>query len=283
MQLQWWCVAQQGAWTWTWRPLIGVWAVIILLALGYRRLLKSLAAADRPVTHERWRIFSYGSALVLLWASLDWPLGPLGASYLASVHMIQFLAVGVAAPALILLGIPPVAFERIREHPRVLSILRSMTQPLNAFIIFNLVMTVSHWPAVVDGLMPTQMGSFVLDVAWLTGGLVLWWPIIAPVPDRTGFHPLGKIAYLALNAFLVRPPFAMMIFSENPIYTIYELAPPPASDAMGDQQLAGAIMKIGTAWIMFAGVVVVFREWMKREPQAPSQEAPSSHASSTTE
>jgi putative membrane protein len=96
---------------------------------------------------------------------------------------------------------------------------------------------------------------------------VFWWPLIAPVPERAGFHPLGKIAYLALNAFLIRPPFAMMIFSEHPIYAIYELAPPVARDALHDQQLAGAIMKIGVAWIMFAAVLVVFQRWRRAEAE----------------
>ena len=72
-----------------------------------------------------------------------------------------------------------------------------------------------------------------------------------------------------LNAFLIRPPFAMMIFSESPIYEIYELAPPPAQDALNDQQFAGAVMKIGSAWIMFAGVLVIFRNWMLSESDRP--------------
>ena len=271
--MQWWCVAQQGAWTWTWQPLLGVWVVIGLLAFGYRRLLGSLASNEPTAGPERWRVVSFGVALVLMWASLDWPLGPLGASYLASVHMIQFLVVGVAAPALILLGIPPQAFEGLRRHPRVLAVLRGATSPLNAFVIFNIAMTVTHWPSVVDGLMPTQLGSFVLDAAWLGAGLGFWWPIIAPEPARTGFHTLGKIAYLTLNGFLIRPPFAMMIFSENPIYSIYELAPPPAVDALNDQQLGGAVMKIGVAWIMFLGVAMVYRQWVKLE-QAKGNDAP---------
>lgn len=205
---------------------------------------------------------------MLLWASLDWPLGPLGASYFASVHMSQFLAVGVAAPALLLLAVPPAAYERLTDRPRTLRTLEAVTHPMVAFCVFNLVMTVSHWPGVVDTLMPTQLGSFVLDAAWLAGGLIFWWPLIAPVPVRSRFHPLAKIGYLALNAFLIRPPFAMMIFSEHPIYAIYELAAPPAGDPMNDQQFAGAIMKIGVAWIMFVGVVVIFKQWKRSEDEA---------------
>ena len=113
----------------------------------------------------------------------------------------------------------------------------------------------------------TQAGSFLLDLTWLTAGLVFWWWLIAPVPQRSGVHPLGKIAYLALNAFLIRPPFAMMVFSEHPIYATYELAPPPGGDELGDQQFAGVIMKIGLAWIMFAGVVAVFQRWRRAEQE----------------
>ena len=244
---------------------MGVWIGLALLVWAYRRLTRLGGGSPEPEAAGRGRLAAFGSALFLLWASLDWPLGPLGASYLASVHMIQFLAVGVAAPALLLLAIPPTAFRHLERRDRTLKVLDTVTQPVAAFCIFNIVMTVTHWPGVVDALMPTQFGSFVLDLAWLAGGLIFWWPLISPVPARPGFHPLGKIAYLALNAFLIRPPFAMMIFSENPIYAVYELAPPPARDALDDQQFAGAIMKIGVAWIMFVGVLVVFRRWMTSE------------------
>jgi len=268
--IQWWCFAQQEAWSWTWRPLVGVWVVIGLLAWAYRRLLSGVDPGAEPESVGRWRRASFASALFLLWASLDWPLGPLGASYLASVHMVQFLAVGVAAPALLLLALPRAAFEALRARPRTLGLVEAVTQPVAAFFIFNIAMTTSHWPGVVDGLMPTQAGSFLLDLVWFAAGLVFWWPLVAPVPERAGFQPMGKIAYLALNAILIRPPFAMMIFSEHPIYSIYELAPPVAGDPLDDQQFAGVIMEIGLAWIMFSGVVVVFDRWRRSEAAGAS-------------
>ena len=267
MDLQWWCFAQQTAWSWTWRPLIGVWITLGLMTLGYRRVRSRIDDGTECPQAGRWRTVAFGSTLFLLWASLDWPLGPLGAGYLASVHMVQFLAVGVAAPALLLLALPPAAFERFRSRPRALAFLEAVTQPVAAFCIFNVGMTVSHWPGVVDSLMRTQTGSFLLDLAWFAAGLVFWWPVIAPIPERPGFHPMGKIAYLALNAFLIRPPFAMMIFSEHPIYAIYELAPPVVDDPLDDQQLAGAIMKIGLAWVMLTAVVVVFQRWRRQEAE----------------
>ena len=268
--MTWWCFAQPGtAWTWQWQPLMGVWLAMVLLIWVYQRALSRIDDSYESSRLRKSRRAAFALAIFLLWASLDWPLGPLGARYLASVHMVQFLAVGIAAPALLLLALPGAAYEPLRRHPRLIKALSDLTHPVSAFFIFNLVMTATHWPGVVDLLMPTQLGSFVLDAAWMLGGLIFWWPLIVPVPERPGFHSLGKIAYLALNAFLIRPPFAMMIFSESPIYAIYELAPPPARDALNDQQLAGAVMKIGIAWIMFAGVLVIFRNWMLLESDRP--------------
>ncbi|MDT8369284.1 MAG: cytochrome c oxidase assembly protein [Longimicrobiales bacterium] len=267
MQWQWWCFTRQEPWSWSWQPLLGVWAMVGLLAWGYWRLRVSLVREGGEGGGPWWRPVSFGAGLFLLWISMDWPVGPLGASYFASLHMAQYVAVGVAAPALLFLGLPAAALRRLEGRPGVMAVLRAVTHPLVAFCLFNGVMTLTHWPSVVDTLMPTQMGSFVLGASWMVAGLVFWWPVLAPVPERPGFTPLARIGYLALNAFLIRPPFAMMIFSEDPVFRIYELAPPPAGDPMDDQQLGGVIMKIGVAWVMFAGVAAIFLQWVRSDDQ----------------
>ena len=95
--MNWWCFAQPGtAWTWQWQPLIGVWLVMVLLIWGYQRLLSRTDDSHEPSRLRKSRRVAFALAIFLLWASLDWPLGPLGASYLASVHMVQFLVVVAA-------------------------------------------------------------------------------------------------------------------------------------------------------------------------------------------
>jgi putative membrane protein len=266
--MQWWCVAGQAAWTWTWRPLPGVWLFVLGLYGAHRVVNRRWT--DEAETHRagRRRFAAFAGAAFLIWASLDWPLGPLGASYLASIHMLQFILVGVAAPALLLLSVPPAAFRALGKS-RAFPLIRGVTHPLSAFMIFNFAMTISNWPGVVDTLMGTQLGSFALDLSWILAGLLFWYPVIVAFPHGERFAPIYKIGYLALNAFLIRPPFAMMIFSESPIYGIYELAPPLGGvDPLADQQLGGAIMKIGTAWIMAIGVIVVFRGWFRQAQAA---------------
>jgi len=261
MNVQWWCAAVSRPWTWSWSPYPGVWAALILLVWGHRRLLARTGA-----TAERHHLWALGGGVACLWAGLDWPLAALGASYLASAHVGQFLLVGILAPLLLLLAVPERAYRALETKQRLHALLETLTRPTWAFLLFNGGMILTHWPRVTDAMMAGAWGSFLLDVTWLACGLLFWWPLVAPVPVRDGFHPLLRMGYLALNGLLIRPPFLMMLFSDYPIYGIYELAPPfPGTDPVTDQQLGAALMKLGTAWIMGAGVAVEFLRWARSD------------------
>ncbi len=262
--MQWWCSASGAAWSWSWQAYPGVWILIVLLAVGYARHSRQARRRWGDVVTRR-HLVAFGGGIVLLWLALDWPIGPLGASYLASVHMVQFLMVGLAAPALLLLGFSRSAYQSLQGHPRVMALLNPLTHPAAAFLIFNVMMTITHWPVVVDGLMPSQIGSFALDMAWLVSGLVFWWPLVSPVPERRWFGDILQGAYLALNAIIIAPPFALLLFSKFPVYAIYELAPPIGhGTALDDQQTAGALMKVGSAWILAVGIGFIVYRWYRR-------------------
>jgi putative membrane protein len=114
--------------------------------------------------------------------------------------------------------------------------------------------------------MNSQLGSFVLDMAWLGGGLVLWWPVVAPIPRRPGFTYMYKIGYLILATILNTPAFALLTFSELPLYATYELAPPiHGLSTRDDQRLAGLMMKIGGGVIFWIGITVLFFRWYQTE------------------
>jgi cytochrome c oxidase assembly factor CtaG len=257
--MRWWCSSQSVAWEWTWRPYLGVWILLLALGILYAWNVHRVGAADRG------RALLFAAGLVMLWAALDWPLGPLGASYLASVHVLQFLLIALVAPPFLLAGVPPALFHRLHDKPGLFRFIEHVTHPVVAFLIFNSVMTLGHWPSVVDTLMVSQLGSFALDITWLAGGVIFWWPVAAPVPARPKFSIMLQIAYLAANGLLLRPPSVIMLYAKFPVYALYELAPPiPGTSAIDDQQLAGVVMKVGSAWIMMAGVAVLFLLWYRQ-------------------
>ena len=268
--MQWWCSARTTAWDWSWQPYPGVWLFALALAVGYATFVRRLQGA--PAGRSRVgisRIASYAAGVFCLWVSLDWPLGALGAGYLASAHMLQFLLIALVAPPLLLHGLPRSAFGRLERRPRLLKLLRVLTHPLIALAFFNVVLLSTHWPSVVDTLMATQPGSFVLDMAWLASGLVLWWPLMAPVPERPGFSHMYRVGYLILATILNTPAFALLTFSELPLYATYELAPPVAGiPTRVDQQAAGLLMKIGGAGIFWTAITILFVRWYLEESDA---------------
>lgn len=261
-----WCTSSQGiAWDWTWQPYPGVWAFIALIAIAYWLQLRRLEPSGRQdCTERRRRIVFFALGLFSLWLALDWPLAPLGMGYLASIHMVQYMLIALIAPPLILSGLPRVTYEMLSGRRRTFSILRNTTQPIVAFFIFNVLITVTHWPTLVDPFMSSQFGAFALDMAWLVAGLIFWWPLSAPLPAWPRFVPLFQLAYLGLNGIIIRPPFFILLFSKYPAYATYELAPPiPGTSALADQQLAAGIMKLGTALVMVVAMVFVFGRWVR--------------------
>lgn len=268
--LQWWCSAQTSAWTWSPRPFPGVWLLVALL-IGVYWLLRRFAgqpasASDR--SRDRKGKWAWFSGVLVLWIALDWPVGALS-GYLASAHMLQYLLTVLAAPPLLLLGVPVGAWRRMESRAGAVRVVRFLTHPLIALAIFQLVLLYTHLPSVVDRLMVTPSGSFAIDTLWLTAGLVFWWPIVVPVPARPWFgYPL-KMGYLFLSTVLNTMPYAFLTFGELPFYGVYELAPPVGLlGAREDQQLAGLMMKVGGGAILWTAITILFFRWYSREGEA---------------
>ncbi len=270
--MQWWCSAQTAAWEWTWQAYPGVWIFIfVLAALYWLRLRRGAESDSGEAGKEAFGVASYSLGLVCLWIALDWPIGALGSGYLASAHMVQFLLIALIAPPLLLHGVPHSTYERLERRPVILRVLHFLTHPLIALAFFNVALISTHWPSVVDTLMSSQLGSFALDMAWLVAGLVLWWPLVAPIPRRPGFTHMYKIGYLILATILNTPAFALLTFSELPLYATYELAPPVNGFATrDDQRLAGLMMKVGGGVIFWIAITVLFIRWYLSE-QAESE------------
>lgn len=276
--LQWWCSAQDTAWSWTWRPYPGVWLFVLLLVSAYAALGARSGRDAEPGGARRHR-GAFFTGVVVLWAALDWPLGPLGAGYLASVHMLQYLLIALVAPPLLLLGVPAGAYAALARRGRMSRVLRIVSHPLVALALFNAILAWTHLPSVVDALMREQAGSFAIDVLWLAGGLLFWWPVVAPEPRRPGFsHPL-KMGYLFLATVLNTMPYAFLTFGDLPFYGIYELAPPVVGiGAQEDQQVAGLLMKVGGGLILWTAITILFFRWWQAEGDENGVAAPSVRA-----
>jgi cytochrome c oxidase assembly factor CtaG len=174
----------------------------------------------------------------------------------------------VAAP-LLLRGISRDALAMLRGTSATARVLQRLTAPAAALIALNAVVLLTHIPAIVDGLMSTQMGSFLIDVLWLAGGLLFWWPVVLPEPAHPRFVPALRIGYVVLGLMFSPVMFGIagfLVYSEHPLFGTYELAPPfPALASKTDHVIAGLLMSVGGAVVAFIALTKIFFDWSKQE------------------
>lgn len=264
--ISWWCIALARPWTWEWIPYPGIWAATIIPVVIYAR---SLRRHQGSMDHQKTARFLAG--MLVFWVASDWPLGTLGAGYLASAHMTQFLLYTLGAAPLILLGTPEWMARRFTRRLRIERLTLWLGRSLvPSALIYNAILISTHAPGTVEVLRNSQLGSFAMDVVWLVAGFVLWLPVISPLPEGRASSPWSKMAYLFVTTSVVAViPASFLTFTSTPIYGIYELAPRVGSiTALEDQQLAGIIMKIATIPIVWSTIAVLWFRWSASEAQA---------------
>lgn len=263
--MNWWCSASGTAWTWEWQAYPGIWLFIALLAWGMSAWNRAGARRAGVAPRPAHPLFVLG--LVVLWLSLDWPIGALGAGYLASVHMLQFLMMGLIAPPLLLMGPSREALAMLEGPGAFAALVRRLVSPVLALIMFSAIVLLTHLPAIVDSLMVTQLGSMAIDLLWITAGVCFWWPVVLDTPRQPRFtHPV-KMGYLILGIMFSPIMFGLVAFlawSTTPLYGVFELAPPmSAISSHEDHQLAGVMMSVGGAVVAFTAISVIFFRWNK--------------------
>lgn len=258
--MRFWCSKTLDPWTWEFQAYPGVWAAVVVLVAPY------LVAQHRrrgPNPDRARRTVSWMAGVAAFWIATDWPLGLLGASYLASAHMVQYMLYTLVAAPLLLLGTPEWMARRALERMRLYRVTRRIARPLAAALVFNAVLVATHSPWAVDTLRSNQLTSFLMDAVWLLSGLVLWLPVISPLPEL--IHPSRpvKMAYLFLAAGVVPAvPAGFLTFAGFPLYATYELAPRVHGVAADvDQQMAGLIMKLGGIPIIWGAILAQMLKW----------------------
>ncbi len=265
--MTWWCSATRELWSWTPRAYPGIWLFMAVLIGAYVIATRRHAATTALTRDDKRKWIWFGLGVALLWAATDWPVGTLGAGYLASVHMAQYLLYTLAAAPLLMLGTPEWMVRPVVRRLRLQPALRFLARPLVAGVGFNLVLIATHAPWTVDTFRTSQVGSMALDVIWMLSGFLLGIPLVSPLPELRHPSPAVRCVYLVLaSGAIPMLPGGILTFAEFPLYRIYELAPRVGDlSADNDQQLAGILMKIGNIPIVWTVIFVIFVKWATSE------------------
>jgi putative membrane protein len=236
-----------------------VWLLVVtIVALGVYsvRVIGPLAVAPgQPVVTRNQKLF-FVAGVGLLWLAADWPMHDIAEKYLYSVHMVQHLLISFMVPPLLLMAMPEwLARLIVLDDSRSARVLRILTRPVVAGVIFNVVQVFTHWGTAVD--LSIENGAFHYGVHLLVfaSALLMWFPVVGPLKELQMSEP-GKMLYLFLMSIIPTVPAAWLTFAEDPVYPGYDHDQRLwGISVITDQQAAGAIMKVlgGTyLWLLIA-------------------------------
>lgn len=276
VNVAWWCSAQKAPWTWAPRFYPGVWVMMIALLVGYvyaiRRVGPSKVAAGEAVV-TRDQVLSFGVGWVLLWVATDWPVGLLSAGYLLTAHMLQYMLYSLVIAPLLIRG-TPYWMQRLVLDARGMGWARWFVErPFSAFVLYNVVLALTHLPAVADTLKPLQFGSMFMDVLWLVTGLLFWLAIGKFDREPESLANGKRLLYVIGITLLPTIPGAFFVYAEFPIYTTFEFATRafPEVSAQEDQVIAGMLMWMGMTPILLFRLALAFFAWSEVESQRAGQ------------
>ncbi|MUV36248.1 Protein CtaG [Lentibacillus sp. JNUCC-1] len=277
------------------RALWSPYFMIFVIAMGLAYFLitgpyrhKFDALAEQPSTKEQ---ISFYLAMILLYAVKGAPIDLLS-HIMLTAHMIQMAVYYLIFPILVLQGIPEWLWRKVLYQPVIKPFFKLFTMPLISLLMFNVLFSLYHLPAVFDFAKSSQFAHTATSLIILFAAFIMWFPIVAPIRDEDTISPLLKIAYIIGGTVLITPACVLIIFADVPLFDAYSAqgswiqalslcvpinvldglqssisGPSMFSpiDIMEDQQLGGIIMKIVQEIVYGTMIARIFFKWFSKE------------------
>lgn len=253
-----------------WQPHYVIYLSLFLLEGAYLFALSRFhdqAPEERPFSSNQVLLFSLG--VIAMFLAVASPLDDLADYYLVSAHMLQHLILSMVVPPLLLLGLPGWLLRPLLCRRSILPVAQVLTQPLVAFTLFNLTILAVHLPNAISlELQHEYLVHFPAHVILLFTGMLMWWPVLSPMPELPRLSYPMQIVFLFVQSFVPAVLAAFLVFATSPIYAVYESAPRLWNiSPIVDQQIGGIIMKLGGTAILWAVMTVIFFKWYQQEQQ----------------
>jgi putative membrane protein len=172
--------------------------------------------------------------------------------------MLQHMMLSYFLPPLALLATPEWLLRVLIGDGGMYRVVRFLSKPVIAGVLFNLVAMVTHIPLVVNASLDNGPLHYSLHFVVVLFSLLMWMPVVGPFRELH-MGPLGKCIYLFLLSVVPTLPAAWLTFAEGAVYKPYDIPVRVFGWSVTvDQQLAGAIMKIGGGVFLWTLVIYIF-------------------------
>ena len=250
-------------WTLDIPPAWDRWNVHVSVVAGLV-LLGGLYAYLGGHRSARRHVASFGAALVVLFLALNGPLHNLSDTYLFSAHMAQHLLLTLVFPPLLLYGTPAHVVRPLLRPRWVMAVGRVVTRPLAAGIIFTAPIVIWHTPALYEAALRHHNLHILQHLVFLTTAVVMWWPVLSPVPELPRAQHLIQMLYLFLLGIPMSVTGALITLSDSVLYPFYVAAPPPrvgGLSPLADQQIGGLLMWVLGGLMLWIVMTVIWFRW----------------------
>jgi putative membrane protein len=242
-----------------------VWALAAAIVGAYFLALKRWAPAGAPgATKGQIASFCLG-AFVLLVAS-TWPIHDIAERSLYSVHMSQHLLLTLVMVPLFLAGTPAWLFRKLVRPRPVWVVVKNLSRPVPAIIVFNAVLVFTHWPLVVNAVVAHHAIHFWIHLLMVISAFFMWMPVLSPILEIPRLSYPGQMIYLFVQSLVPTVPASFLTFGDKPLYAAYVHLPKLGGiSPLTDQLIAGLIMKLFGAFVLWGFVGVLFFKWYSVE------------------
>ena len=262
---------------------LGVWSVdapglaLVLIVgglygWGYYRLRR-----DSPNFHfPRWHGWCFFAGWVFMLLGLVSPIDTYSDD-LFWVHMVQHVFITMLVAPLMLLGAPATlalrsASPRIRTSYLVpflnSGLVRVLTWPPAAIIIYIASVWSWHWPDAYDAAIASEAVHFVEHGVFLFGAVLLWWMVIGVDATRLRPHHVWRCALLVLAIMQNIGLGVILINVGDAIYDTYATAAAVREwgpTALIDQRIGAGIMWVPGSMMFALAVIMTVYFWAERE------------------
>lgn len=226
--------------------LVTLIALVILCVLYVAGIIFAGRGRSHPPIHI-WRVLAFVVAILLSAFVLLTPFDTVARTQLFTAHMVQAVVLTTLCAPLLLAACPDWLLQPVIGQPVLRSVLRALTRPLVASIIFNLTFLTWHAPAIFDAAQRNDVLYQLEMLSFLLTALINWWPLIGPSRELRRLSYPQQMLYAFLDGQPVDIYAFLLVFTGTVFYKQYVLPlwfTQAGLSAVADQTIAGSFLLI---------------------------------------
>ena len=236
----------------------------ILIGVAYFFRVGQLRERNRQPSLWRQTSFTVGLAAIVL--VTVGPMDDLADNFVWG-HMVQHTILLEEISLLLALGLTGPVLGPVLTKPG-LKRLRGLTHPVAAFGIWVVVMYGWHAPPAYQLAAENEVVHLCEHASFVAAGVLMWLALLGPFPKPEWFGNGAKAVYAAGVHFASMGLANILMWSDVVFYPFYSAS----DEAHGispitDQSLAGVVLMIQSAMLMFAILAWLVLRWAQQDTE----------------